>query len=177
MVQPVEKRLQIVMRAGWSVVHPPCPTLAHDQKPSASGPRIRELAVCFDEIGGRATPVKAPQQDRRCRLHHGPRGISKDIGQSHVRRVLAKTNRVRQIRVRMVINHEVRRAALATKPRVNALKNSLAARHRSFPVWAGSARSLHCFLRTGGACISFCASSISDNASFVPSIASSRVSR
>ncbi len=92
------------------------------------------MAVRLNQIGGRATSVKAPQQNRGRRLHHGAWSVSEDIGQPDVRGVLAKADRMRQIGVGMIFDHEVRRAALATKTRVNALKNSLTTRHRSFPV-------------------------------------------
>ena len=91
---------------------------------AARGSRIGELAVCFDQFGRRTPPVQTAQQNRRSCFHHDAWRISEDVGKPDVSRILAQPNRVREVRVGMVFNHEMRRAAFASQPRVDALKKS-----------------------------------------------------
>ncbi len=87
--------------------------------------------------------------------------------------IAAQSNCMGQVRVGMEFNDEIRRPSFTSETRVHAVKKAFASRN--------AAGSLGCygdgFLRTGAGGITFPASSASDKASFVPSIASSSVSR
>ncbi len=166
-----------MVRAGRAVLHLACPALAHQQQATTRGSRVRKLAVGFDQLGRWTSPVQTPEQNRGCRLDDGARSVAEDIGEADVSSVLTQTNRVGQVRVGVIFDHEMRRTALASQACVDALEKLLSAGHCSLPVSIACERSRHCFLRTGGACDSFRASSISDSAPLVPSIASSSVSR
>jgi len=90
-----------------------------------------------------------------------------------MRGIFPQTDRVGKIDVGMIFDYESRRATLASQPRIDALEKLLSAGNSP----AVPARLLQGFLRTGAGSISFSASATSDSASFVPSIASSSVSR
>jgi len=90
-----------------------------------------------------------------------------------MRGVLPQADRVGEIDVGVIFDYESRRPPFTSQPRIDALKKLLSAGNTS----AVPARSLQGFLRTGAGSISFSASATSDSASFVPSIASSSVSR
>ena len=67
----------------------------------------------------------------------------------HVRNIFAQPDRVREVRVGMIFDDELRRAAFAAEPRIDAMKNLRAARYEPSAGFAAAARSPHCFLRTG----------------------------
>jgi hypothetical protein len=87
--------------------------------------------------------------------------------------VAPQTNRVGEICIGVEFNDEIWRPAFTPEARIHAVKKAFASRN--------AACALGCygdgFLRTGAAGIAFPASAASDSASFVPSIASSSVSR
>jgi hypothetical protein len=88
-------------------------------------------------------------------------------------RVLAQPNRMSQIGVGMEFDHEVRRTAFASEACIQPVKKLLAAGYNSLEtILYGDG-----FLRTGAGGMAFPASLASESASFVPSIASSSVSR
>src|SRR5579862_1960642 len=101
------------------------------------------------------------------------------VGEAHARNVIPQSQRVREIRIRIKLHVEVRRASLASQTRKDALKNSVAPRERGGPAAfrAGSPHHGHDGLRrTGGGAISCPAFSTSFRASCVASMASSRLS-
>ena len=163
------------MRARGTMLGAPRPLLPHPQYPLASPARVGELAILLDQLSRRPAPVETPQQDRRRRFHDARRRVAQHVRKTHVRNVFAQADGVRQIRVGMIFDDEVRRAPFASKAGVDTMKYPFTAGNRA----PGALRELlqEGFLRTGPGVACFSASSISESASFVPSIASSSVSR
>src|SRR5580658_823902 len=160
------------MNAGRPVFHAPRAPLAQGEQPPPGGPGVREFTVSLQQFLGRPPAIQTPEENCSRRFHHRMRSIVQRIRQANVRGILTKTNRMRQIRVRMVFHYEVRWPSFAAEARVDPLKNALAARH-----WIFYAVRLHeGFLRTGTGVNSLEALSASESASLVPSIASCRVS-
>src|SRR5580658_7882489 len=177
LVQLVKQRLQIVVGAHGTMLHAARPATAIDRDSLPGGSRRRKKSVDFQQIGGRASPIQASQKDGSDRFDGEVRRAAHHVGEPHVGRVLAQPDRVGEVRVGMIFDHELRRAPRATQARIDALKNPLAAGNRTSGPLRRAARLSHCFRLTGGACDSFSASVMSSSASFVPAIASSSVSR
>ena len=83
---------------------------------------------------------------------------------------------MREVGIRVVLDKELRRAPFAAEARVDTMENLCAAGDETLVSSAGDG-SPHCFLRTGAGSAVFSAASASEIASFVPSMASSSVSR
>src|SRR2546425_4153867 len=91
---------------------------------------------------------------------------------SHVGYVFAQPDRVYQVSVGIEFDNEVRRSPLATEASVHPVEDSRSPRQGGSPCRAR----LQFLLRTGGGATSLAALEASASASFVASIASSRVS-
>ncbi len=110
------------MRTSGPVLRFPRPAFSQRQKLLAHRRRIGILLVRFEEFFSHPPPVQAPQQKSRRCFHKIVRGAPQHVRKPDVRRILAQTNRVRQICVGMIFHHEVRRPAFAAQARVDALK-------------------------------------------------------
>src|ERR1700675_1317907 len=162
-----------MMRARGLVQCSPGAALAQKKQLAARSGSVGKVAVGHEQFGRRPATIEPAEENRSGGFEHHSRRIAQHIREAHAGGVFAQANGVREIRVRMIFDHEVRRASLASEPRVDPLKEALAARDKP-PV---PVRIVHdAFLRTGGGAISFSALSMSVRASLVPSMASSRVS-
>ena len=177
LVQLFEERREIVVRARGLVGDAAGAALALLQDARAGGASVRELAVEFDEFVGRPPTIQSAEQNRGDRLYHGPRRFLQNVRNSDACRALAQPNRVREIGVGMIFDDELRRTSFAAEPGIDAMENLGASGHEPVMRLMGG-RAPHCgFLRTGAGRAVFSAFSASEMASFVPSIASSSVSR
>jgi len=144
------------------------------QNAPTSLPRVGEFAIRLDQVARWAPPVETPEQNSRRRFHHTCRRVAQHIGKPHVGGVFAQTDGVGEVGIGMILDDEMRRPAHAAQARVDAMKNPFAAGNRAPPALQFFQEG---FLRTGPGVASFSASSISESASLVPSMASSSVSR
>ena len=115
------------MRSGRLVVRGTRPMLAQAMQPLARDSRIRKLAINFEQIFRRSTPVQTSQQNRGGRFENWSRRVVQRVGEPHVSGVFAKTHGQREPGVRMKFNDEIRRATLASQASVDALENALTA--------------------------------------------------
>ena len=160
-VQPVEQRREIVMRSGRLVRDAARPPLALQQDALPRGTRVGELAVDFDQVFRSPPPVQPAEQNRGDRFHDRARRRAQNVRNPDARNIFAQPDRVREVRVGMVFDDELRRAAFAAEPRIDAMKNLRAAGYEPSAGLVAAARSPHCFLRTGAGSAVFSASSAS----------------
>ncbi len=178
-IERSEHRLQIVRRAQRIVLNASRALSANARDVPPRGMRQSEFAIERAQFARHSPAIYLPEQYGGSGLDHRDRRRAQNIGKPHVGHVLPQTNRVRKICVRVQLHEELRRPALASQSREDALKNMVTAGKRD-----GNARilpqacgSTHDGLRrTGGAAIPFEAFSTSFCASCVASIASSRFS-
>jgi hypothetical protein len=161
------------MRAARPMLHPSRAALTHGPQPLPRPAPIGELTVRFHQVRRRTSAVEFSKQNRSRGFDDAPRRSPQRVRKPYPGRILAQPNGVSEINVRMILDDEVRWPPFAPQTRVDSLKNPLSTGDQS----SAAGRETHGFLRTGGGSVSFSASSISLIASFVPSIASSSVSR
>ncbi len=159
------------------------PLLTQLKQPAPRRRGVRKLPVQLNQLFWRSPAVEPREKKRRRRFHHKMRRVPQHVRKPHVSNIFAQADRVREIRIRMVFDDEMRRPSLASEPRVDAMKSALTAGYGVFALawllraWLPEARySQEGFLRTGGGSISLPAFCASATASFVAIMASSSVS-
>ena len=115
------------MRPGRAMFHAPRAPLAKLSRAPPCRARVGKFAVGLEQFRGGLAAIQAAEQNRRRRFHDRARRIAQHIGKPHVRGIFAQANRMRQVRVGMVFDDEMRRPAFASEPRIDALKNPFAA--------------------------------------------------
>ena len=128
-VQAVEKRLEIVEVSRGPVFGAACAALAHKQKPPARRLRVGELSVQLEQVFRRPPAIEPSEQNSRRCLDDRPGRVSQHVGNADNCRVFAQADRVRQVGIRMVLDHEMRWASFAAEPRIDPLEQPLATRH------------------------------------------------
>ena len=160
------------MRTRRTMFHAPRSPLPQFEQTPPRRTRGGKFPIGLKQFFGRLPAIQTPQQNCSSSLDHGMRSVIQSIRQPNVGNVFAQPDGMRQIRVGVIFDYELRWPSLATQARIDSLKNPLAAGHRIFRAGVFQEG----FLRTGTGVNSFAALSASDRASLVPSIASSKVS-
>jgi len=157
---------------------------ASPRRPDAFDFSLRHRGCCktsvtLKKLARDSAPVETSEENCRNRLDNGKGSSPQHIRDPDARRFIAKLNRVREIRVWIKLNNELRRPSRASQTREHPLKcerpSGYEAIVRTVPP-NSPLRRAHDGRRTGGGSISFMALSASDCASFVASTASSRLS-
>lgn len=161
------------MLSSGPMFHPLRPHSAQSQESLACRAGIGKMTVTLKQFGRRAAPVKPAQENCSSSLDDSAWSAPQGIREPDVCYIVSQPDCMSEIRIRMIFNYKTWRAPLASEASVNSLEK---------PLTAGNGRGCgtelpHGLRLTGAGSICFSASCTSDNASFVPSIASSSVSR
>ena len=114
------------MLSGRTMLDASRASLANDQQPASRGMRVSVFAIRREEFTRGLTSIKPAQKYSSGRLEDVSWRVPQQIRNTDVRRILAQTNCVSEIRVGMILNDKVRRAAFAADAGVDSLKNALA---------------------------------------------------
>src|ERR1700757_263477 len=95
---------------------------AHAIHASAGSAGTRVFQIGRDERCGRSAAIDASKQQRRGGFKHGKRRTAQKVGEADEDPFFAAANREREAGVRIKLNAEARRAAIAAEARKHALK-------------------------------------------------------
>src|ERR1700733_3471263 len=121
-IQGLEERVEIVMNTDGAMLSASSARLAQSEESRAGAAGVRKLTISVQEILGRLAAIEFAQQNRGGSFDHGVGRVVQGVREADVGGVLAQTNGMSEIRVRMKLDDKGGRAALAAEARVNALK-------------------------------------------------------
>lgn len=110
------------MRPGRAVLNSARTALSQRQKPPSRRSRVGEFAIGLKQFDRRLPPVETSKQDGGCRFDNGSRRLAQNVGKPHMRRILLQPDCVRQVRVGVIRNDEIRRSSLASESCVDSAK-------------------------------------------------------
>jgi hypothetical protein len=130
-VEPVEPRehgREIEVRAPGAGLDATPASAAQRGNTTASARRDRVVAVSREELTRSTAPVDPREQDSGRSLKNHQGRAAQYVRNPHARALLLNANGVHQIRIRIKLDSEPRRAARASQARVDALKEPRTAR-------------------------------------------------
>src|SRR5205085_152548 len=132
-VQVVEKLCQVEMPALRSRVARANTTKTHAVHAVAGAAGTRVFEIRLDERSGRFLSIHAGEQQSGRSFEYGKGSAAQEVGEAHENSFFPAANRERQTGIRIELDAEARRAALATQAREHALKKGGAARGKTRP--------------------------------------------